>query len=96
MKRVYYKDELFFYELRLHKYYECIHSYLAIYVERQGFWKFLSKYQCIVKKEGGWELRHKSHLRELLEEAYKKIHPTSMENTEFINCSESFESLMKF
>lgn len=98
MHRVYYKDELFYYEWEA--YHEGI-LFLNIARDRKGFWSFLGRkyfYPVTVRTKKILSAEERDNILEKeLERIYNKIFPKQFEhvNTKFLKCSPIFENTLK-
>ena len=95
MTKILYRDQPFFVDVHLDETYSYIGSYVGVYVERTGFWKFMSKYRCVsslanISRE---KASSRKTLIKLLEEAYQECYPENV--IECINCSPEITSLYR-
>lgn len=103
MHRVYYKDELFYYEWEAVRTNNCTQHCLYIGRDRTGFWSFLGKKTYlfdIVATKYATNLTSEERdniLEKHLEKIYNKIFPKRFEhtNTKFLKCSPIFENTLK-
>lgn len=95
MKKYLYKDEPFYVYIYENLRYNQIGSVIKIYVKRKNIFRFIKKYECLIKVPN--ESRHyvscRKTLVDLLEQAHTNKHKNIETVVECIECSPEIKEL---